>query len=383
MNRARSAAGLGPRLFLAQGLVVLAGATTLVVVLFLVAPGLFHSHLDRALGGVPRDLAAHVDRAFESAVLLSLAAAVAASLLTTMGVSWFLTRRLTRPVQELADAADRIAAGNYAIQIPDSGLGAEFDRLDAAFNTMSAELASTEQRRRALLADLAHELRTPIATLDGFLEGLEDGVVSADPDTWRILRDQTARLRRLVEDVNHVSQAEERPLVMATEAVDLTDLAGAAVEAAERRFHHKGVVLHLDATAGALTVGDPDRLWEVLDNLLDNALRHTPTGGRVTVTVQPSHHIARVSVTDTGQGIDGRHLPHVFDRFYRADSARVRGSAGSGIGLAIARALVHAHGGTITVHSDGPGTGSRFVVELPRRPANQVQGAFSPPLDQR
>ena len=134
MSRRVRPVGLAPRLFAAQALIVLAGATTLVVVLFLVAPTQFHRHLEHALGTVPSDLATHIDRAFETAVLVSLAVAVTASLLTTMVVSWFVTRRITRPVRQLADAADLIAAGRYQARVPASGLGSEFDRLDAAFN---------------------------------------------------------------------------------------------------------------------------------------------------------------------------------------------------------------------------------------------------------
>lgn len=365
MSRRTRPVGLAPRLFAAQALIVLAGATTLVVVLFLVAPTQFHTHLRHALGTVPSDLATHIDRAFETAVLVSLAVAIAASLLTTMVVSWFVTRRITRPVRQLADAADLIAAGRYQARVPSSGLGSEFDRLDAAFNAMGAQLASTERRRRALLSDLAHELRTPIATLDGFLEGLEDGVIAAEPRTWMTLRDQTARLRRLVEDVGVVSEAEERGLDLAGDPVDLAAVAADAVRGASPAYRDKGVRLDL-AGDPVEVAGDPDRLREVVDNLLANALRHTPGGGRVQVTVRATRDAARLEVADDGEGVAPEDLPHLFERFYRGDSARVHDTEGSGIGLSIARALVHAHGGAIAASSDGPGRGAVFAVALPR-----------------
>src|SRR5665811_2388666 len=136
------------------------------------------------MGTVEPPMARHIDRAFEDTIAISLGAAVLASLITTMAVSWFLTRRITRPVQQMADAAERLAEGDYDTTVPQARLGTEFARLDAAFNKMAGKLARTETRRRELLADLAHELRTPVATLDGFLEGLQDGVLPAEAETW-------------------------------------------------------------------------------------------------------------------------------------------------------------------------------------------------------
>lgn len=364
-ERAR-ATGLAPRLFAAQLLIVLAGAATLIVVAVWVAPGLFHTHVRRAVGTVSPTLSRHLDEAFGRAVLLSLAVAVLAALLTTVAVSWFLTRRITRPVQQLADAAERIAAGAYDTSVPASRLGTEFARLDAAFNRMAATLEHTEGRRRELLADLAHELRTPIATLDSFLEGVEDGVLPPSEDTWRTMRDQTSRLRRLVKDVSSVSEAEERPLDLPDGRVDFADLAAEAVRAAEPGFREKGVALALSHPGTPPAVaGDRDRLREVLDNLFANALRHTPPGGQVEVRVTGRRGSVEVTVADDGEGIAAEHLPHVFERFYRADPARSRASGGSGIGLTIARALVQAHGGAIRAESAGPGHGARFVVTLP------------------
>ncbi len=360
--------GLAARLFAAQALIVLAGAATLVVIAVVVAPGLFRDHLRRAVGTVPPDLSRHLDQALARALLVSLAVAVAAALVTALAVGWFIARRLTRPIAAMAGAAAGIAGGRYDARVPPSRLGPEFAVLDNAFNRMAATLQGTERRRRDLLADLAHELRTPIATIDSFLEGVEDGIIPATDATWQTMREQTARLRRLVDDVNALSRAEERQLDLRREPVDVNDLVGAAVRASGARFADKGVALEQVAAADPARVSaDPDRLREILDNLLDNALRHTPPGGSVTVTVTTRPSAIAVAVTDTGNGVAAEHLPHVFDRFYRADPARARGTGGSGIGLTIARALARAHDGDLVAASDGSGHGATFTLTLPVR----------------
>ncbi len=273
----RHGGSLATRLFAAQALIVAAGATTLVIVAVVIAPGLFRSHLQRAVGPVPPDLAHHLDRALAEALLISLAIAVAAALATTLAVSWFITRRLTRPVAAMATAATRIADGDYDTRVPASRLGVEFTLLDNAFNRMAATLRGTERRRRELLADLAHELRTPVATLDSFLEGIEDEVIPTTGQTWQTMRQQTARLRRLVDDVDSVSRAEERQLQVDPQPVNVDAVVAEAVRATTAAFRDKRVVLdHQASPVPAQVRADPDRLREILDNLLSNALRHTP-----------------------------------------------------------------------------------------------------------
>jgi two-component system, OmpR family, sensor histidine kinase BaeS len=366
--------GLARRLFAAQVLIVLAGAVTMVLVAFAVAPGLFGAHVRRAVGPVSPTLARHLDEALATALLLSLGIAVLAALITTLAVSAFITRRLTRPVQEMAAAAAQIAGGAYGARVPPSRLGAEFATLDNAFNRMAATLEGSERRRRELLTDLAHELRTPIATVDSFLEGIEDGVIPATGATWCTMREQTSRLRRLADDVEAVSRAEERQTDLRLRPVDLGDVIDEASRAAAAAFRDKGVTLRrTGVSTGAYAEADSDRLREVLDNLLTNALRHTDTGGAVTVTTTATAHSVGFVVADDGEGVSAEHLPHLFDRFYRADPARARASGGSGIGLSIARALVEAHGGRITADSDGPGTGTRFTVTIPPVPRPRVQ----------
>jgi signal transduction histidine kinase len=362
---------LATRLFAAQALIVASGALTLIVVAVVIAPGLFRDHLRHAVGTIRPDLARHLDEALARALLISLAVAVAAALATTLAVSWFITRRLTRPVAAMAAAATQIADGDYHTRVPPSRLGVEFAMLDNAFNRMAATLHTTENRRRELLADLAHELRTPLATLDSFLEGIEDGIIPATDATWQTMAEQTGRLRRLVDDIDAVSRAEERQLHIQPEPVDLAATVGEAVAAASAAFAEKDVHVGQDRDHNRSMVhADPDRLREILDNLLSNALRHTPRGGQVTVTLLNRPGRAEVSISDTGEGIAPEHLPHVFDRFYRVDPARSRATGGSGIGLAIARALARAHGGDLRAASDGTGYGATFTLSLPAAAAN-------------
>ena len=301
-----------------------------------------------------------------TALLLSLTIAIAAALVTTLAVSWFVTRRLVAPIGQMATAASRIADGDYQTRVPDSGLGVEFATLDNAFNRMAATLQRTETRRRELLADLAHELRTPISTVDSFLEGIEDGVIPTEPGTWRTMREQTARLRRLVEDVDRLSRAEEHRLDLRPRPLVVDDIVADAVRAASAGYAGKGVALrHIAAPSPAWVVADPDRLREILDNLLTNALRHTPPGGGVTVATTATAREVNIIVSDTGEGIAREHLPQVFDRFYRADPARSRATGGAGIGLTIARALARAHDGDLRAASPGPGYGATFTLTLP------------------
>ncbi|WP_341242000.1 HAMP domain-containing sensor histidine kinase [uncultured Nocardioides sp.] len=306
-----------------------------------------------------------MEEAFASALLISIALALVASVLAALAVSWYFSRRVQRSIGNVADAASQIAAGRYDARVPDPGLGGEFATLALTYNRLAERLEATESTRRSMLADLAHEMRTPLATIDAHLEAVEDGVRTLDDDTLDVIRDSTGRLGRLAEDMAAVSRAEEGGLDITLQPVVAADVAAAAAEVARDRYAAKGV--HLDvqlADAGQVRV-DADRLAQVLGNLLENALRHTPTDGTVTLTCRRVDRWVEYQVTDTGEGVAADHLPHLFDRFYRADTARDREHGGSGIGLAIAKALVEAHGGGISVTSPGPGHGTTFRVRLP------------------
>lgn len=364
----RVTGGLAGRLMLAQSLVLVTGVLTAALVAAAMGPALFHRHLQEAGVPAPSEAATHAEIAFRSASIVALGAALLAALVAALAVSLFVTGRIGRSVSTVVRAARDLSAGQLQARVPDPGIGPEFESLAAAFNGMADRLEAVEVTRRRMLGDLAHELRTPIATLDGYLEGVEDGVARLDADTMRLLRHQTARLARLAEDVAAVSRAEEGQLDLRLGPVAVRGLLTDAVSAASDRFSDKGVELLADLPVDLPRVqADLERIGQVLGNVLDNALRHTPRGGRVTVRAQVEGEQVVVSVTDTGEGIAAEHLPHVFERFYRAQPARDRDSGGSGIGLAVVKAIVHAHGGSVTARSDGPGTGTSILITLPVR----------------
>ena len=373
-DRRRAPLGFAWRLALLLGLVVLAGGVTLLGVALLVAPEIFQSHLLMALGtSIEPAVQNHVNEAFANAILISLGVAMPVALLTSFAVTWVVARRLGRSVATVAVAADRIARGHLEVRVTVPAIGPEFTQLADSFNSMAARLAETETTRQRLIGDLAHELRTPLASLEATVEAVVDGILPADDATLATLTDQTRRLQHLVADMAAVSRAEERQLDLHPRPVDLAMMATEAVAAARARYAAAGARLEVE-TAGKAPMArvDPQRLAEVLANLLDNALRHTAAGGAVRVFVVAEPRDAVLEVIDTGEGFDPLDAERIFERFYRADSSRTRTSAGSGIGLTIARAIVTAHGGTLTATSDGPGTGATFRIRLPGRQSDQL-----------
>lgn len=364
--------GVGPRprfatrLLLAQALVLVAGGLSTWLVASSVGPGIFHDHLQQA--GVDHTAAEteHVEEAFASALLISIALALVAAVLAALAVSWYFSRRVQRSIGSVADAASQIAAGEYGARVPDPGLGGEFSTLATTYNRLASRLEATETTRRRMLADLAHEMRTPLATIEAHLEAVEDGVRPLDRDTLAVIGTSTRRLRRLAEDITAVSTAEEGSLQIDKQAVAAAGLARAAVDGVTDRFNAKGVHLSAELEDAGWVDVDVERIGQVLANLLDNALRHTPPGGAVTLSCRRIDGWAEYEVADTGEGVPAEHLAHLFDRFYRADAARDREHGGSGIGLAIAKALVEGHGGGISVVSAGEGQGATFTVRLPR-----------------
>lgn len=361
--------GIGLRLLAAQAIVLAVGAATTAVVAAVVGPPLFREHLHRA--GVPTNSPEemHAEEAYGYATVMSIGGALAVSALAALAVSFYVSRRLQRSVTEVAGAAALVAEGRYDVRVSPPRLGDDFDALATAFNQMASRLQSVERTRRRLFGDLAHEIRTPVAVLDAYVEALEDGVRTLNAETVAVLRDQTGRLVRFSDDVAALAKAEESSVTMAYAEVDTERLVRHAVAAARERYDAKGVALQL-RTAQALPPlwADEQRLSQVLDNLLDNALRHTAPGGRVEIHCHADGDRVTITVADNGEGIATEHLSSVFDRFYRVDDARDREHGGAGLGLAIAKALVDAHGGSIAAVSRGTGTGATFTVELPTTP---------------
>lgn len=351
--------GLASRLLVGIAVVLATAAASASVVALAVGPSLFHRHMVRAGLGDHDAAVLHAEAAFRDAGAVALGLALAAALAAAAAVSVVLTRRIGRTLGTVAAAAADVGAGRYEARVPAAGLGAEFDDLAAQFNAMAARLHEAERLRGRLLADVAHELRTPVATITGYLEAVEDGVQPLDAPTIALLRDQATRLTRLAQDLADVTHAEAGDLALDLDDVDVDDLLRAAA----------GVDLRVDPTSGGPAVRvDRARMAQVLDNLVANAVRHTPAGGTVTLRARRTAPGAvHLVVADTGEGIAAEHLPHVFERFYRADTARDRARGGSGIGLAISRALVEAHGGTIAAASPGAGRGTTVTVTLPAR----------------
>jgi len=353
------------KLLAAQLLVVLAGSLTLLAVALSVWPILFHRHIRHALGVVPPDVARHLDTAFNQSTLVALGIAAAAAAITALGVSWFVSARVTRTIGTLAAASGEVARGAYGTRV--SVLGEdEVSALARSFNEMATMLEQTERRRRELLSDVAHELRTPLATIDGYAEAIADGVMQPDARIWRAIRTEVGRLTRLSDDLQKVSRVEERQLDLRVSPVEPKAIIRAALAAAAPSFEAKHVELTADvADRLPAVLIDADRIDEVLANLLENALRHTPPEGQVRVAATASSNHVEIAVTDTGEGIEPAHLPRIFERFYRVERARDRASGGSGIGLAIAKAIVEAHGGTIRAESAGVGRGTALRLQLP------------------
>ncbi len=360
--------GIGLRLLLAQVLVLAAGAATTGVVAAIVGPPLFREHLYRAGVAADSPEEMHAEEAYGYATVLSVGGALAVSAVTALAVSWYVSRRLQRSITEVASAATAVADGRYDIRVSPPRLGDDFDALAEAFNQMASRLQAVDATRRRLFGDLAHEIRTPVSVLEAYIEALEDGVRTLTPETTAMLRDQTRRLVRFAEDVAALAQAEESSASMAFTSIALPEFIGNAVTAIRERYDAKRVALTADIPAGLPPVwGDPQRLAQVVGNMLDNALRHTPPGGRVTLSANLDFDRLVLQVVDSGDGIAAEHLPHLFERFYRVDTARDRDHGGAGIGLAITKALVEAHGGHISAASDGAGTGATFTIALPLR----------------
>lgn len=366
-GRSRRRRGFATRLLVAQALVLLAGATTSWIVATSLGPGIFQDHLDQAgVSHTPSEVG-HVKAAFNSAMVLALVVALIVSLIIALTVSWLLTRRIQHSVASVTDSADRMAGGDYRARAARPGLGAEFDQLTTTINQLAERLDAVERTRRRMLSDLAHEMRTPLATIDAHLDAIEDGIRAADAQTVAVLRSSTRRLNRLAQDIGAVSRAEEGQLHLETAPLVAADLVRSAIIAARPAAREKGIELvESVGSESARVMADSERMGQVLANLIENAIRHSPPKSTVVISCRRTDPCwVDIAVSDSGDGIAPEHLDHVFDRFYRADGARNRSQGGSGIGLTITRALVHAHHGQVSASSPGPGLGATFTVRLP------------------
>lgn len=354
---------LRARLLLAFLVVVAAALGTVGIAVLLVGPGYFAD----AMGHGPGDPAgAAMDEAtraaFGEAMRRALLAASVIAVASAAVVSLAVAARIARPIGTMASAARRIATGHYAERVtaaePD-----ELGELAESFNAMAASLESTERRRLQLVGDVAHELRTPLTTLDGYLEGLEDGVIKPTDETWRVLRSETRRLTRLVNDLADLWRAEARQLTLDVGRVDLDVVAAEVADRFGPVAAQRGI--RLEVSGHAVATADRDRVVQIIGNFVSNAIRHAPPDSVVELRCSEADGRARVGVSDTGAGLTLEQLEAVFQRFYRVDAARSRVEGGSGIGLAIVAALAGAMRGRAWAQSAGPGRGSTFFVELP------------------
>lgn len=279
-------------------------------------------------------------------------------------LAFFLSRRILSPVKALTIAAGQLGRGDLTqrVQLKDRG---EVGELAQAFNTMADNLQRNEQLQRNMIADVTHELRTPLSNLKGYLEAVRDGVIKPGADTIRSLSEETSLLSRLVDDLQELSLAESGELKLDCRTRDIAELINQTVTTMQNQATTKGISLSADLPDDLPAVNiDSHRINEVLRNLLENAIVHTAGGGNVTVTAQQQGKWVEVSVTDDGKGIPVTELLNIFERFYRVDKSRTRITGGSGLGLTITKRLVEAHGGRIEAQRR-PEKGSRFFFTIP------------------
>ncbi len=340
-------ASLSGKFLLSYLLIVLVGVATLLAVTFALAPTLFQAQLVRILQTHPSTLTTaeasqRILGDFLGTLLTALALAAIAAIVTSLAISLFVARRITIPLQHMTQASQRISTGHYAerIEVAPVHRADELGRLAASINALAVALEQTERRRLEVIGDVAHELRTPIATLEGYLEGLLDGVVEPTPDTLAMLHTQAGRLRRLVGDLQELSRAEARQIPLALQPIAPQRLVQSALEPLEGQFAEKGLELDIHLPEDLPQVmADPARAMQILTNLLVNALRYTPAPGKIEMVVSREGDMVAFRVTDTGVGLTPEQLAHIFERFYRVDKSRSRALGGSGIGLTIAQAL--------------------------------------------
>ena len=367
-------ASLGSKFLLSYLLIVLVGVATLLVVTFALAPTLFQAQLVPILQTHPEAMTTteaiqRILGDFLGTLFIALAVAAIVATVTSLATSLFVARRITVPLRQMTQVSQRISAGNYAERIVIAPVHStdELGQLASSINVLAVALEQTERRRLEVIGNVAHELRTPIATLEGYLEGLLDGVIEPTPRTWAMLHTEAGRLRRLVDDLQELSRAEARQVPLSLQPVTPQRLVQDALEPLEGQFAEKGLELQIHVPEDLPQVmADPTRAVQILTNVLVNALRYSPAPGRIEVAVSREEAMVAFRISDTGTGLSPEQIAHIFERFYRVDKSRSRAFGGSGIGLTIAQSLAQAMGGEIQVESAGLGQGSSFTLTLPQ-----------------
>ncbi len=369
---------LGAKLFLSYLAIVAIGLVILIITSQSILPTSFSRHmLGRGMNGMmgmgrqgqgfgsPGGMA-QLYADYRSGFNEALGYAVLAAVVVALALSLFFSRSVVTSLRAMMSASQRIADGRYEERVNVRGSD-ELAQLAARFNTMAEKLQQTESMRRQLIGDVSHELRTPLTAIKGSMEGLIDGVLPANADTYEQIHAEADRLNRLVDDLQELSRVESGAYRLDIRPLDLSTVARTVVKRLGAQSEARQISLQADIPAGLpRLLADEDRLVQVLTNLVGNALQYTPGGGAVRIAALARDGEVEVSIRDTGIGIPPEHIAHIFDRFYRVDKSRSRqAGGGSGIGLTIARALVEAQGGRIWAASAGEGQGSAFTFTLP------------------
>lgn len=365
---------LRTRLLLAHFFVIAVTMASFMLVTYLVTPRIRdrivndeqfqrNDGMNDGRGPMPRMT---VERIYNAAVWRAMWIAAGVASIAAIVVSITLARLIVAPLHTVIAASRRVAAGNFTPMDVPTGT-TEIHALAQQFNYMAAALKDAEHRRATLIGDVAHELRTPLSSIGGYAEGLVDGVILPNAKTFGIIRDESARMQRLVDDLQALSRAESGSLSLNLHATDLHVIVQQANDVLQPRFEESSVTLTIthQNTTEPVTC-DSDRVCQIVVNLLTNALRAVPPHGLVELTTGHDAHMVWCRVRDNGIGIDAAHISHIFERFYRVDPSRTRATGGAGVGLTISRAIAEAHGGTLTVTSQGLGHGATFTLQLPR-----------------
>ncbi|MBA3867658.1 MAG: HAMP domain-containing histidine kinase [Anaerolineae bacterium] len=300
---------------------------------------------------------------FRRELALPLAQAALVGLVVAAGLAAIISRTLTRSLGQLVQVAESVAAGHYDQRVPEEG-PAEIKSLAEAFNRMSSEVQSTQQSQKDFMANVGHDLKTPLTSIQGYSQAIMDGAAKDPTSAAKIIHEEAGRLNRMVTELTDLARLQAGRLSMRSSSIDMGKLAQAVGDRLSILARDKGLTLHVEADKVPEVAGDGDRLAQVLTNLVSNAIKYTPSGGEIWLRTQVNNGGVEVMVRDTGLGIKADDLPRIFERFYQVDKARGP-RRGTGLGLAITQEIVQAHGGRITVTSAGEGEGSTFTVWLP------------------
>ncbi len=367
---------LGAKLLLSYLAIIVVGVAVLILASQFILPTSFNRHMSGMGNGMGMEMGnqgfgnsdsmPELYADFRASFNEALTYAAVAAVLVAFVLSLFFSRNVITPVRAMSQATQRIANGRYDERVQVNGTD-ELSQLAVRFNQMAEKLDQIESMRRRLIGDVSHELRTPLTAIKGSMEGLMDGILPANHETYQQIHTEADRLNHLVDDLQELSRVEAHSHELDFQPVDVSSLVQTVTKRLAPQAEFKRITLDLELAPDLPHIlADEDRATQVLTNLTGNALQYTPEGGRIIISAKRISNEVQIAVRDTGIGIPSEHLTNIFDRFYRVDKSRSRqAGGGSGIGLTIARALIEAHGGRIWAESAGEGKGSTFTFALP------------------